>query len=156
MIYLSTMIKNNNFPYLKEISLLSNNIKDTGFIQLIYLMKYHFLKNLQTLYVSDNALHDESIQQFVCEIQKGCIAPSAELYIGCNKLADEALHSLVSLLLSNSSNTPLLKYVILEKSMILNFELSFVEKHEIPETLLQHVYQFYTYICLLTNKRSSN
>ena len=26
------------------------------------------------------------------------------------------------------------------------------EKHEIPETLLQHAYQCYVYTCLLTNK----
>lgn len=113
MIYLATMIKQNNFPSLRELSLISNGIGDNGLMELVYLMKIHYLLQLQTLYLSDNHLHDVSVKQFIAVLKNRCIAPYAEVYIGCNQISAEVIQSMVELLVN--SHHPL-KTIILEKS----------------------------------------
>ena len=115
MIYLTLMIKNNNFPYLQELSLVSNRIQDTGMLEFISLLKYHFLPNLQILYLTDNGLNDESIQEFIPILDKKCVASNMELYLGCNKISRPVIQLFVDRLSIRGNEKPL-KFVAIEKS----------------------------------------
>lgn len=115
-------------------------------MKLLYVMKYGFLPHLRTLYLSDNRLHDSSVQGLIELLRQRRIAPSAEIYIGCrsgeeasragNNLSNTVIQELVSLLYSYSAKDPILKYVILEKSGS-GMRPSFVEKKKVPKHLLQ-------------------
>lgn len=115
-------------------------------MKLLYVMKYGFLSHLRTLYLSDNRLHDSSVQGLIELLRQRRIVPSAEIYIGCrsgegllragNNLSNSVVQELVSLLYSSSVKDPILKYVILEKSES-ETRPSHVEKKKVPKRLLQ-------------------
>ena len=52
-------------------------------MKLIYEMQFGFLSKLMILYLSDNKLTDQSVTELAKVIANHCIAPSAELHLGC-------------------------------------------------------------------------
>ena len=52
-------------------------------MKLVYEIQFGFLSKLSILYLSDNKLTDQSVAELAKIIANHCIAPSAELHLGC-------------------------------------------------------------------------
>ena len=52
-------------------------------MKLVYEIQFGFLSKLSILYLSDNKLTDQSVAELAKVIANHCIAPSAELHLGC-------------------------------------------------------------------------